>query len=84
MWGFFPIDVVSLSKEDHIEVAGTITAATGGGNFSVLLENGITILAKLSGKMKRFKIKIIPGDKVKVAVSPYDTSHGFVTHRERI
>lgn len=73
-----------MSKEDHIELAGTITAATGGGNFSVLLENGSTILAKLSGKMKRFKIKIIAGDKVTVAVSPYDPTHGFVTHRDRV
>jgi translation initiation factor IF-1 len=65
-------------------LAGTVSTATGGGNFSVLLEGGITILAKLSGKMKRFKIRIIPGDKVTVTVSPYDPTHGFITHRQRL
>jgi translation initiation factor IF-1 len=71
-----------MSSADHIELSRTIAAATGGGNFTILLDNGVTINAKLSGKMKRFKIRIIPGDKVKVAVSPYDPTHGFVTHRE--
>jgi len=72
-----------LAKDDNIALAGTITTTKGGGNYSVLLDGGITILAKLSGKMKRFKIRIVPGDKVTVTVSPYDPTHGFITHRER-
>jgi translation initiation factor IF-1 len=73
-----------LSKADHIEIPGTVNTATGGGNFSVALDTGNTILAKLSGKMKRFKIKIIAGDKVTVSVSPYDPTHGLITHRARL
>ena len=73
-----------MSREDHISVPGTVSAASGGGHYQVLLENGVTVLAKLSGKMKRFKIRIIVGDKVTVALSPYDTSHGFITHRQKL
>ena len=73
-----------MAKVDNLELSGTVGAATGGGNFSILLETGNTILAKLSGKMKRYKIKVISGDKVTVTVSPYDTSHGFISHRHRI
>ncbi len=73
-----------MSKEDNIELQGTVTAATGGGLFSVSLENGKIIFAKLSGKMQRFKIRIINGDKVTVTVSPYDPTHGFITHRQKL
>ena len=73
-----------MSKEDHIQLEGKVSAASGGGNYQVTLDNGITILAKLSGKMKRFKIRIIAGDKVTVAVSPYDPTHGFITHRQKV
>ena len=73
-----------MPKEDHIQLEGKVSAASGGGHYQVVLENGITILAKLSGKMKRFKISIIVGDKVTVAVSPYDPTHGFITHRQRL
>ena len=71
-----------MAKEDNIELKGIIVAATGGGRFSVLLENGSTVLAKLSGKMQRFKIRIIAGDKVTITVSPYDPTHGFITYRQ--
>lgn len=73
-----------MSKEDLIQLAGTVSTATGGGQFSVVLENGNTIMAKLSGQMKRFKIRVITGDKVTVAVSPYDPTHGFITHRQKV
>ncbi len=73
-----------MSKEDHVQIEGTVETAKGGGIYSVLLENGQTVLAKLNGKMKRFKIGIIAGDKVTVALSPYDLSHGFIVHRQRL
>ena len=73
-----------MPKEDHIELDGTVASSKGGGQYSILLTNGLTILAKLSGKMKRFKIRIIPGDKVIVSVSPYDPTHGFITHRQKL
>ncbi len=73
-----------MSKEDLIRLEGKVSDATGGGNYQILLENGVTITARLSGKMKRFKIRIIVGDKVSVGVSPYDPSHGIITHRQKI
>lgn len=73
-----------LAKEDLIRIEGKISDASGGGNYKVLLENGVTILAKLCGKMKRFNIRVIVGDKVIVGVSPYDSSHGLIMHRQKI
>jgi translation initiation factor IF-1 len=70
-----------LSKEDLIRIEGTVSDATGGGNYKIALTNGATISARLCGKMKRFKIRIIVGDRVVVGVSPYDPSHGLVLHR---
>lgn len=74
----------NLSKNDLICVDGKVADATGGGNYQILLENGLTITARLSGRMKRFKIKIIVGDRVTVGVSPYDPSHGIITHRQKL
>ena len=73
-----------MSKDDLIRIDGRVSDATGGGNYQVLLDNGVSITARLSGKMKRFKIRIIVGDKVTVGVSPYDPSHGLITHRQKI
>jgi translation initiation factor IF-1 len=73
-----------LSKDDLIRIDGKVLDATGGGNYQVLLENGAKITARLCGKMKRFKIRIIVGDKVTVGVSPYDPSHGLITHRQKV
>jgi translation initiation factor IF-1 len=73
-----------MPKEDHVELAGTIVDTLGGGQYSVkITESGTEIRARLCGKMKQFRIRVIPGDRVKVAVSPYDTSHGMITYRER-
>ncbi|MGZ3699371.1 MAG: translation initiation factor IF-1 [Bdellovibrionota bacterium] len=73
-----------MSKEDLIRIEGKVSDATGGGNYQILLENGVTINARLCGKMKRFKIRIIVGDRVTVGVSPYDPSHGLITHRQKV
>ncbi|MCC6278528.1 MAG: translation initiation factor IF-1 [Oligoflexia bacterium] len=72
-----------MAKDDLIELAGTVSTATGGGQFSVQLASGNTIMARLSGQMKRFKIRVVSGDKVTVAVSPYDLTHGFITRRHK-
>jgi translation initiation factor IF-1 len=77
------LEAIHLSKEDHIERQGTVETAKGGGIYSILLEDGNTVLAKLSGKLQRFKIRVIAGDKVTVAVSPYDPTHGFITQRAK-
>ncbi len=73
-----------MSKEDLIRLDGKVSDATGGGNYQILLDNGVTVTARLCGKMKRFKIRIIVGDRVTVGLSPYDPSHGLITHRQKI
>ncbi len=70
-----------MARDDLIHFQGIVQGASGGGHYQVKLENGLMVLAKLSGKIKRFKIRIIVGDPVTVALSPYDPSHGFITHR---
>jgi translation initiation factor IF-1 len=72
-----------LAREDLARIEGSVTDATGGGNYVVTLENGMTILAKLGGNMKRFKIRVLVGDKVTVGVSPYDPTHGLIVHRHK-
>jgi translation initiation factor IF-1 len=72
-----------LSKEDLIRLEGRVSDSTGGGNYVVLLENGVSVTARLCGKMKKFRIRILVGDRVTVGVSPYDLSHGLITHRQK-
>lgn len=70
-----------MSKEDVIEVEGTVVEALPNTNFKVELENGHQILAHISGKLRMNYIKILPGDKVKVELSPYDLTRGRITWR---
>jgi len=72
-----------VSKDDLAKFEGKITDSTGGGRYIVTLENGVKVSTKLSGKMKRFNIRVIVGDRVTVGVSPYDPTHGFIVHRHR-
>jgi translation initiation factor IF-1 len=70
-----------LAKEDVIEVEGTITEALPNTQFRVELENGHNVLAHISGKMRMNFIKILPGDKVTVELSPYDLTRGRIVYR---
>ena len=72
-----------MSKEDVIEVEGTVVEALPNTNFKVELENGHQILAHIFGKLRMNYIKILPGDKVKVELSPYDLSKGRITWRAK-
>lgn len=72
-----------MSKDDLVKFEGKITDAAGGGQYVVTLDNGVVITTKLCGKMRRFNIRVIVGDRVTVGVSPYDPSHGFIVHRYR-
>ena len=74
---------ITLAKEDVIEVEGTVVEALPNTNFKVELENGHQILAHISGKLRMNYIKILPGDKVKVELSPYDLSKGRITWRAK-
>jgi translation initiation factor IF-1 len=70
-----------MSKEDAIEVQGVILENLPNAMFRVKLENGQQILAYVSGKMRMHFIKILPGDKVTVELSPYDLTKGRITYR---
>jgi translation initiation factor IF-1 len=70
-----------MPKEEAIEVQGTILENLPNAMFRVELENGQEILAYVSGKMRMHFIKILPGDKVTVELSPYDLSKGRITYR---
>tara|TARA_B100000315_G_C14289522_1_gene456749 strand:+ start:435 stop:683 length:249 start_codon:yes stop_codon:yes gene_type:complete len=73
--------VVASSSKDFIEEKGEVMELLPAGTFKVELENGHTILAHLSGKMRMFKIRILPGDKVKVQMTPYDLTKGRIVYR---
>jgi translation initiation factor IF-1 len=70
-----------LSKKDLIELEGVVTRIMGRGTMEIECEDNIVVRGVLSGRMKKNRIKVIQGDRVKVSVSPYDTSHGLVTYR---
>ena len=72
-----------MPKEDAIEVSGTILENLPNAMFRVELENGQNILAYVSGKMRMHFIKILPGDRVTVELSPYDLTRGRVTFRAK-
>ena len=72
-----------MSKEDVIEVSGKIVEALPNATFQVELENGHKILAHVSGKLRMNFIRILPGDKVTVEMSPYDLTRGRITWRAK-
>ena len=69
------------NKEEKIEVEGEITEALPSTMFRVEIKGGHTVLAKISGKMRKHYIRILPGDRVKVELSPYDLTRGRITFR---
>ena len=70
-----------MSKEDVIEVEGTVVEALTNAMFQVELENGHIVLAHVSGKMRMNFIRILPGDKVTMELTPYDLNRGRITYR---
>lgn len=70
-----------MAKEEVIEVEGTVIETLPNAMFKVELENGHRLLAHISGKMRMHFIKILPGDKVTVQMSPYDLNRGRITYR---
>ena len=72
-----------MSKEDVIELEVTVVEALPNTNFKVELENGHQVLAHISGKLRMNYIKILPGDKVKLELSPYDLNRGRITWRAK-
>ena len=72
---------VTLNAKDFIEVQGEVLELMPAATFKVALESGHEILAHLSGKMRMNKIRLLPGDKVKLQISPYDLTKGRITYR---
>ncbi len=72
-----------MGKEDPIEVQGTVVEPLPNAMFRVELENGHKVLAHVSGKMRMNFIRILPGDKVTIELSPYDLSRGRITYRHK-
>jgi translation initiation factor IF-1 len=70
-----------MAKKEAIEVEGTVVEPLPNGMFRVELPNGHLVLAHASGKMRRYFIKVVQGDKVLVELSPYDLSRGRITYR---
>jgi translation initiation factor IF-1 len=72
-----------LAKEEAIEVEGEVIEPLPNAMFRVKLDNGHVVLAHISGKMRKFYIRILPGDRVTVELSPYDLTRGRITYREK-
>jgi len=70
-----------MAKQANIELDGTIIQALSNAMFRVELENGHDVVAHISGKMRKFYIKLLPGDKVKMEMSPYDLTKARITYR---
>ncbi|MCK9438583.1 MAG: translation initiation factor IF-1 [Patescibacteria group bacterium] len=70
-----------MDSKDFIELKGEVTELMPAATFKVQLENGHEIMAHLSGKMRMYKIRLLPGDKVKVQMSPYDLTKGRIVFR---
>lgn len=72
-----------MAKEDLIEMEGTVTDVMPDSRFKVTLDNGMEVAAYASGKMRKFRIRIVAGDKVTVEMSPYDLTKARISHRQR-
>jgi len=72
-----------MAKEESIVLEGTVKEVLPNATFRVELENGHTVLATIAGKMRRFRIRVLQGDRVTVEVSPYDLSRGRITFRHK-
>lgn len=73
-----------MSKQDFIKADGRVTEALGGDRFRVELENGVSSLGTLSGKMRQRHIRVMPGDAVEVEMSPYDLTKGRIAYRYNV
>lgn len=71
-----------MSKEDVLELEGTVTEALPSAMFRIDLDNGLEILGRISGKIRKNNIRILVGDRVTVEISPYDLTKGRITYRQ--
>ncbi len=72
-----------MARDDHIEMEGKVIEVMAGGLFKVETDDGLNVLAHLAGKMRRYRIRVVLGDRVTVAVTPYDPTRGRIIYRPR-
>lgn len=72
-----------MAKDDLIELQGVVTEVLAGGNYKVKVGENHEVLARLNGKMRQYRIRVITGDRVTVGVSPYDLKRGLITYRAK-
>ena len=72
-----------LTRDDHVQLDGVVTQVFAGGQFEVKTDAGAVVRAQLSGRMRKNRIRVILGDRVTVALSPYDLSHGMIVYRHK-
>ena len=72
-----------IQKEEPIELEGTVEKNLGNGNYQVAVSENHSVLAQVAGKMRKYRIRVLPGDRVSLEVSPYDLSRGRITYRHR-
>lgn len=70
-------------REDHVKLEGVVSNVFAGGQFEITTDNEVKVRAELSGRMRKFRIRVVLGDRVTVALSPYDLTHGMITYRAR-
>lgn len=73
----------AIEKEEPIQLEGTVSEVLGNANFRVQVTEEHSVLAKIAGKMRRHRIRVLPGDRVKVEVTPYDLERGRIVYRYR-
>ncbi len=73
----------TVQRDDHIKLEGVITNVFAGGQFEVRTDAGALVRANLCGRMRKFRIRVILGDRVTVALSPYDITHGMIVFRSK-
>jgi len=74
---------IAIEKEEPIQLEGTVSEVLGNANFRVQVTEDHSVLAKIAGKMRRHRIRVLPGDRVKVEVTPYDLERGRIVYRYR-
>ncbi len=72
-----------MARDDLIQIEGVVEEVRAGGHFAIKTDMGPMIIAKLSGRMRRYRIRVVPGDRVTVGVSPYDPSRGLIVYRAK-
>jgi translation initiation factor IF-1 len=73
-----------MGRDDLLKIEGVVIDVLSGGRFSVKLADGRILPAKLSGRLRKYFIRVIAGDRVTLGLSPYDLSHGLIISRERL